>query len=75
MIETKRYGDLSQQSSNCGRKITLTNTKNGKTVSVTVADACPTCGNQNDLDLSPAAFNQLASPDVGLLHNVQWHFQ
>ena len=73
IAETKRYGDLSQQSSNCGRKITLTNTNNGKTVSVTVADACPTCGNQNDLDLSHEAFLQIATEAEGEVPIV-WHF-
>ncbi|KAI1795852.1 Non-catalytic module family EXPN protein [Ganoderma leucocontextum] len=72
-LQTKRYGDLSQQSSNCGRKITLTNTNNGKTVGVTVADACPTCGDQNDLDLSYEAFLQIATEAEGDVPIV-WHF-
>ena len=73
IAETKRYGDLSEQSANCGRKITLTNTNNGKSVTVTVADACPTCGNQNDLDLSYAAFLQIATEAEGQVPIV-WHF-
>lgn len=64
--------DLYDSGSYCGRGLFAS--YNGKSVSVTVVDRCEGC-TQNDLDLSPAAFNQLASPDVGLLHNVQWHFQ
>lgn len=65
IAETERYGNLGAKSSNCGRRIKLTNTKNGKSVEVTVADACPTCGNHNDLDLSEAAFKQIATIDEG----------
>ena len=64
-IETKRYGDLSAVSANCGRQIQLTNTNNGKSVVVTVADACPTCTDENDLDLSVGAFTQIATEEEG----------
>ena len=63
--ETKLYGDLSSRSSNCGRKIELTNTNNGKSVSVVVADACPTCLHEDDLDLSFAAFTSIATVEEG----------
>jgi len=36
----------------------------GKTVEVTVQDACQSCGD-SDLDMSPAAFDRLADPSVG----------
>lgn len=64
-LETERYGDLGAKSSNCGRRILVTNTKNQKTVEVTVADACPTCGGKNDLDLSEGAFTQIATKEEG----------
>ena len=32
---------------------------------MTVADACPTCGDQNDLDLSVGAFTQIATEAEG----------
>ncbi|KAF8463747.1 hypothetical protein JB92DRAFT_2838864 [Gautieria morchelliformis] len=44
----------------------------GKTVTVTVEDKCAGCA-QFDLDMSPAAFDQLADPSVGRLHGVTWH--
>ena len=65
ILETKLYGDLSSRSSNCGRKIELTNTNNGKSVSVVVADACPTCLHEDDLDLSFAAFTSIATEEEG----------
>ncbi|KAK7461287.1 hypothetical protein VKT23_008466 [Stygiomarasmius scandens] len=55
----------------CGRRISAS--FGGKTIQVTVTDRCPGCVGQ-DLDLSPAAFNQLADPAVGRIHGVQWSF-
>lgn len=44
----------------------------GKSVTATVADTCPGCG-PNGIDLSPAAFQALASLDVGRIQ-VTWNF-
>ncbi|KAH7335046.1 RlpA-like double-psi beta-barrel-protein domain-containing protein-containing protein [Rhizoctonia solani] len=63
----RRYGDLSKQSDLCGKKVLITNTKNGKTVTCTVADACPTCNNGNSLDLSEGAFKAIAPLDDGMV--------
>ncbi|GMM36927.1 hypothetical protein DASC09_042520 [Saccharomycopsis crataegensis] len=46
----------------CGKKININ--YQGKSVSVTVVDACATCGDQ-DLDLSPSAFAALADLSIG----------
>ena len=46
-------------------------TADGKSVTVTVEDTCPTCA-VGSVDLSPAAFEQLAPLAVGRLHNVSW---
>ncbi|RPD66168.1 barwin-like endoglucanase [Lentinus tigrinus ALCF2SS1-7] len=72
-IQTKRYGNLSAKSSNCGRKIKLINTNNKKSVTVTVADACPTCPDENDLDLSVGAFTQIATEEEGEVP-ITWNF-
>ena len=45
---------------------------NGKSVDATVVDLCPDCAS-GSIDLSPGAFNQLASPDTGRIH-VDWNF-
>ncbi|KAF8421878.1 hypothetical protein L210DRAFT_3423925, partial [Boletus edulis BED1] len=42
----------------CGRQVQITNTDNGNTVTVTIADDCPTCDNSNSIDLSVAAFQR-----------------
>ncbi|KAF5335602.1 hypothetical protein D9758_017261 [Tetrapyrgos nigripes] len=55
----------------CGRAVSISS--GGKTIQVTIVDKCPGCALQ-DLDLSPAAFNQLADPSVGRLHGVTWDF-
>ena len=43
----------------------VTNTDNGKSVTATVAEACTTCGSQNDLDLSVGAFTRIAAEEDG----------
>ncbi|KAK4183652.1 RlpA-like double-psi beta-barrel-protein domain-containing protein-containing protein [Podospora australis] len=54
----------------CGKKIRVT--VGGKSVEVTAVDSCPAC-TENDLDLSPAAFNQLADPAEGKVA-ASWEF-
>lgn len=49
----------------CGKKIRVS--WGGKSVDVTVADECPGCYNAASVDLSTAAFQSLASLDVGVL--------
>jgi rare lipoprotein A (peptidoglycan hydrolase) len=44
----------------------------GKQVVVKIVDTCPGC-QKTSLDLSPAAFNKLEHPDVGLL-DITWEF-
>ncbi|KAJ7285775.1 RlpA-like double-psi beta-barrel-protein domain-containing protein-containing protein [Mycena rebaudengoi] len=60
-LQTQKY----DHGSNCGRKIRVTNLSNGKTVDAIVADECPTCTNTACVDLSVAAFKQLADLSVG----------
>jgi len=45
-------------------------TRGGKSVTVTLVDTCPSCA-QGNIDLSPAAFNQLGTPDEGRI-DVTW---
>ncbi|KAK7685814.1 hypothetical protein QCA50_011160 [Cerrena zonata] len=49
----------------------LTANFEGQTVTVTVVDRCEGC-QINDIDLSPTAFQQLASLDAGRLSGVTW---
>ncbi|KAB5596523.1 hypothetical protein CTheo_160 [Ceratobasidium theobromae] len=70
----RRYGALNEKSSLCGKKVHITNNNNGKTVVATVADACPTCTNENSLDLSTGAFNQIAEPAEGMVP-ITWYFE
>lgn len=57
----------------CGKQVHITNTKNGKSVTVTVADECPTCNNGNSIDLSTGAFTQIATEAEGEVP-ISWHF-
>lgn len=67
------YGDGSNNSPLCGKKVIITNTQNGKTVTVTVADDCPTCDGENSIDLSVAAFNAIANESEGVVP-ISWVF-
>lgn len=72
-IDGDRYGNLSAQSPLCGKQVKLTNANNGKSITVTIADACPTCKNSNSIDLSEGAFKQIATLDEGMVP-ITWSF-
>ncbi|KAL8293488.1 hypothetical protein RQP46_000189 [Phenoliferia psychrophenolica] len=72
-IQLARYGTGSNNAPDCGRKVSITNPANGKSVTATVADACPGCKNYNSLDLSIATFNALADPAIGTMP-IDWKF-
>jgi len=65
--------DFSQGSDLCGKVINIKNVNNGKTVTATVWDVCPTCNNGNSLDLSVGAFNAIASESEGMVP-ISWSF-
>ena len=54
----------------CHKSLTATG-PDGKTVTVTVTDRCAGCA-PGSIDLTPTAFQQLASLDVGRLHGISW---
>jgi hypothetical protein len=72
-IDGDRYGNLGAKSSLCGKKVKLTNANNKKSVTVVIADACPTCKNGNSIDLSSGAFKQIATLDEGMVP-ITWSF-
>lgn len=72
-IDSRRYGNTGEVSSLCGKKAQIINTDNGKSVTVTIADACPTCENSNCMDLSTGAFTQIADESTGIVP-IKWQF-
>jgi hypothetical protein len=46
---------------------------NGKNVQASIVDKCYLCG-QNDIDMSPALFEQFADTSVGRLYGVSWWY-
>lgn len=64
---------LYEQQDLCGKKVLITNTQNGKSVTVTVRDECPTCNNANSIDLSHGAFGMIATYDQGQVP-IKWEF-
>jgi hypothetical protein len=57
----------------CGKSVSITNTKNGKSVTAIVADVCPTCEGSYSIDLSVAAFNAIATEEEGMVP-ITWGF-
>ncbi|KAI0756636.1 RlpA-like double-psi beta-barrel-protein domain-containing protein-containing protein [Daedaleopsis nitida] len=55
----------------CKRKIRAT--YQGNSVDVQITDRCVGCA-MFDVDFSPAAFEKLASFDLGRIHGVEWHW-
>jgi len=72
-IDVARYGNDGDVSPLCGQKVQITNDQNGKQVTVTIADACPTCDNSNSIDLSQGAFDQIADESTGIVP-ISWVF-
>lgn len=72
-LDSNLYGDTGKKSPHCGQKVLITNTKNQKQVTVTVADACPTCVNSDSIDLSVAAFEAIATQAEGIVP-ITWEF-
>ncbi|KAK7693516.1 hypothetical protein QCA50_003084 [Cerrena zonata] len=68
-----RYGNSGAQSDLCGKQVKITNPANGKSVTVTIADDCPTCTNSNSIDLSVGAFTQIATEEQGMV-GITWSF-
>jgi len=58
--------------SNCDQYVEIVNVANGKSAFAMTRDSCQSCGD-NDIDMSPAVFEQLASLGKGQL-TVSWHF-
>ena len=62
--------DCAHRNPMCGRLMQV-NTPDGHSVTVTVADTCPSCA-VGSVDLTPAAFKKLAPLSVGRIHGVKW---
>jgi len=58
----------------CGKQVKVTNTKNKKTVTATIADECPGCKNAQSIDLSQGAFDKIGTEAEGEL-DIEWTLQ
>ncbi|ANB15607.1 hypothetical protein AWJ20_3244 [Sugiyamaella lignohabitans] len=69
-LNAPMFGDFPNPNANpnCGKKAQIF--RNGKSVTVTITDKCPTCAYGN-LDLSPAAFDVIADPAEGRVE-ITW---
>ncbi|KAJ7063360.1 Non-catalytic module family EXPN protein [Mycena amicta] len=60
-LPTKAY----ENGAHCGRNVLIYDTSTGKSAEALVADSCPTCDNNECLDMSVALFEKFASLSVG----------
>ncbi|KAI8099093.1 RlpA-like double-psi beta-barrel-protein domain-containing protein-containing protein [Halteromyces radiatus] len=68
-LNTKQFGDKSKDNKNCGKQVEITG-PNGTSVKVKLIDGCDTCA-EGDIDLSPAAFEKIASFSHGSI-SIKW---
>ncbi|SCV70289.1 BQ2448_1683 [Microbotryum intermedium] len=59
--------------SHCGQKIVVTRVSNGAQTTATVRDSCPTCVNNQCLDLSVKAFTDIATEEEGMVA-ITWQW-
>lgn len=66
-----QYSNSESISGYCGKNINIS--YKGKNLTVTVVDSCESCVDTH-LDLSPAAFQYLDNPDLGVL-DIKWNWE
>jgi expansin (peptidoglycan-binding protein) len=64
------YGPLDAVSPFCGKRVRIKRKDNGKTVDVTIRDACEGCETES-LDLSLGAFKEIGTLDEGVI-DISW---
>jgi len=69
-LQTQTYAG----GSNCGKMVQITNDLNHVTVTVLVADECPTCDNPQSIDLSQGAFKALGGTVDEGQFPISWKF-
>jgi rare lipoprotein A (peptidoglycan hydrolase) len=74
-MDQARYGNSGNASPLCGKQVEIINENNGRSLTVIVADDCPTCDNENSIDLSVAAFSSLSDGNMGEgTFPIKWKF-
>ncbi|GAA5986492.1 hypothetical protein JCM11641_005217 [Rhodosporidiobolus odoratus] len=58
----------------CGQYVTIKRVDTGDTIKALVADSCPTCNNDNCLDLSWGAFSALGGTESMGVFDIQWWY-
>ncbi|KPV72333.1 uncharacterized protein RHOBADRAFT_5062, partial [Rhodotorula graminis WP1] len=60
-LPTKTYAN----GAHCGKYVRVTRPSTGKSVVAMVADSCPTCYNNESIDMSYVAFTSIATEEEG----------
>ncbi|KAH0835570.1 RlpA-like double-psi beta-barrel-protein domain-containing protein-containing protein [Lanmaoa asiatica] len=70
-MDHARFGTSGSASPLCGKQVQIINTNNGQKVTITIADDCPTCDNENSIDLSVGAFQAISPLSAGKIP-ISW---
>jgi expansin (peptidoglycan-binding protein) len=65
-LQTTMYAD----GAHCGKKIQVTRTDTKESMTVTVADSCPSCEGEGYVDFSESAFLKLGTIDEGMVSRM-----
>ncbi|GAA5995819.1 RlpA-like double-psi beta-barrel domain-containing protein [Rhodotorula paludigena] len=60
--------------SHCGQSVRITKVDTGKQITAKVQDSCPTCRNDQSLDLSWGAFSALGGTESMGIFDITWQF-
>ncbi|GAA5974023.1 hypothetical protein JCM11641_008217 [Rhodosporidiobolus odoratus] len=69
-LPTKTYAS----GKHCGQTVTIKRVETGDTITALVADSCPTCNNDNCLDLSVGAYKSLGGTEAMGVFDIEWWF-
>ncbi|KWU41979.1 barwin-like endoglucanase, partial [Rhodotorula sp. JG-1b] len=58
----------------CGQYVHITRLDTGDSIKALVADSCPSCVNDNCLDLSWGAFSALGGTEDMGIFDISWYF-
>ncbi|TNY20532.1 RlpA-like double-psi beta-barrel-protein domain-containing protein-containing protein [Rhodotorula diobovata] len=68
-LPTKTYAN----GAHCGKYVRVTRVSSGESVVAMVADSCPSCVNNESIDMSYVAFTSIATEEEGMV-SVTWEF-
>jgi len=66
-LPTKTYAN----GAHCGKYVRVTRVSSGESVVAMVADSCPSCVNNESIDMSYVAFTSIATEEEGMVRSLE----